>query len=51
MTKIEDYRALRAAKYDAIESFIANPEPVDEMPNIVNRLIAIEDWILAKELE
>lgn len=51
MSAYDDFKALRSAKYDAITSFIANPEPVNDLPNVIARLVAIEDWILAKELE
>lgn len=51
MSALTDYQAMRTEKYNTITAFIANPEPTSDIPNILNRLAAIEDWILAKELE
>lgn len=45
MTAIDDYKALRAATYTNITAFIATPEPVSDMPNVIARIAAIEDWI------
>lgn len=38
MSALTDYQAMRTEKYNTITAFIANPEPVDEMPNIIARL-------------
>ena len=45
MSAVEDYKTLRAATYNNITTFIANPEPTSDMPNVIARITAIEDWI------
>ena len=45
MTKLEDFQAIKTAKYTNLVSFIKNPEPTKDMPNYELRLAAIEDWI------
>ena len=51
MSALTDYQTLRTEKYATITAFIANPEPTSDIPNIISRLSAVEEWILAKELE
>lgn len=50
MTAYDDYKTLRTAKYNSITTFIADPEPDTDLPNLINRLTAVEDWILNYEL-
>lgn len=45
MTALTDYQTLRASKYANITSFINDPEPENDLPNLIARVSAIEDWI------
>lgn len=51
MTALETFQALKTADYANIQAFIAAPEGTDSIPNLIARITAVENWILAKELE
>ena len=45
MTKYDDYKTIREAKYASITSFIANPEPEGTTQNYGERITTLEELI------